>query len=499
MAVYLLAHDLGTSGNKASLFTEDGALVKSMTCSYGLDVKNGNWAEQNADDWWQAVCDSTKALLEGINPAEVAGVSFSGQMMGALCVDSEGNPLRPAIIWADMRATEIISELHEKIDDLTYYKLTGHRMSASYSAAKLAWVKRYEPEIYAKTDKVLNAKDYIIFRLTGNLLTEPSDASSTCLLDIGKLTWSDTLADLYGISMDKLPELRRSIDIGGYVTREAAAATGLKEGTPVICGGGDGVCAAVGSGIVREGSANCCLGTSSWVSFAAKEPLIDPAMTTFNFAHMVPGYVLPTGTMQQGGGALSWAVKTLFKDVPYDKNEVYRRVNEEVYASPVGAKGLIFHPYLIGERSPRWNDKAKGSFIGLTLEHDRGDMLRAVMEGVALNFSVILDAFRGNGADISELILMGGGARNPAWRQILADVLALKVKTPTVLEEATSMGAAIAAGVGSGVFKDFNVIDRFLTIAAEVEPNTSLTDTYADCRARFDNTYFALEPLFNQQ
>ena len=293
MAVYLLAHDLGTSGNKASLFDENGALIKSMTAAYPLDVRNGNWAEQNADDWWNAVCESTKSLLDGINPHDIAGVSFSGQMMGALCVDCEGNPLRPSIIWADMRAADIIDELHGKISDMDYYRLTGHRMSASYSAAKLAWVKRNEPEIYAKTDKVLNAKDYILYKLTGNMVTEPSDASSTCLLDIGTLRWSDTLADLYGISMDKLPELRRSVDLAGTVTREAAALTGLVEGTPVICGGGDGPCAAVGSGAVREGIANCCLGTSSWISFASKEPLIDPDMTTFTLPTWYPAMFCP--------------------------------------------------------------------------------------------------------------------------------------------------------------------------------------------------------------
>lgn len=498
MAVYLLAHDLGTSGNKASLFDENGALVKSMTCSYPLDVKNGNWAEQNADDWWKAVCDSTRALLDGVNPADIAGVSFSGQMMGALCVDRDGNPLRPSIIWADMRAADLVDGLRKNIGEMEYYKLTGHRLSASYSGAKLAWVRENEPDVYRKTDKVLNAKDYILYKLTGNMVTEPSDGSSTCLLDISTLQWSETLADLYGISMDKLPELRRSVDLAGKVTKEAASLTGLLEGTPVICGGGDGPCAAVGSGAVKEGIANCCLGTSSWISFASREPLIDENMTTFTFAHMVPGYVLPTGTMQQGGGALSWAVKTLFRDFPMDKSAIYDLVNREVSASPVGAKGLVFHPYLIGERSPRWNDKAKGSFIGLTLEHDRGDMLRAVMEGVALNFTVILDAFRENGAQIGAVNLLGGGARNPAWRKILADAMGVTIRTPTVLEEATSMGAAVTAGVGTGVFRDFSVIDKFLTIREEIQPDVTLRADYDECRRRFDETYKVLEPLFNK-
>ena len=500
MASYLLAHDLGTSGNKATLYSTEGALVKSVTYSYGLHIENGICAEQDPMDWWRAVCESTKALTAEIDPASIAAVSFSGQMMGCVCVDRDGNPLRPAMIWADMRSTEQEQQIRQKIGQKEFYKITGHRLSSSYSATKLMWIKDNEPDVYRKTEKMLNAKDFIIFKLTGRLVTEPSDASATCLLDLNTQKWSDELLEICGISKEKMPELLRSVDIAGGVTPEAAAVCGLLAGTPVVCGGGDGVCAAVGTGAVKEGSAYCCLGTSSWISYASKTPVYDDGMTTFNFAHIVPGYVTPCGTMQCGGGSLSWAVDQLCKFdrklSRADTGSLYASVCTAVENSPVGAKGLLFLPYLIGERSPRWNEKAKGAFVGLTLEHTTGDMLRAVMEGVAMNLHLILQAFQKQDANIDRLTLIGGGARNAVWRQILANVLGVAIETPNYLEEATSMGAAITAGVGVGAFERFDVIDRFLKPEAVYLPQQDIAKIYHKMEKVFDHCYFSLEKTF---
>lgn len=498
MATYLLAHDLGTTGNKATLFTAEGELVKSVTCTYPLAV-DGPCAEQNAEDWWQAVIAATKTLTESIDPADIAAISFSGQMMGCLCLDGHGNPLRPAIIWADIRSKQQENDVRRVMDDYRYYLLAGHRLSPSYSATKLAWIRDNEPDVYRKTDKMIHAKDYILYKLTGNLVSEVSDASSTCLLDINTLDWSDTLIKAHGLDKSKLPPLLSSVDMAGRVTKESARLTGLLPGTPVICGGGDGPAAAVGSGAVKEGRANLCLGTSSWISFAADAPLPDPAMTTFTFAHMVKGKWLPTGTMQTGGGALSWAVKAFFdgaEEAGLSKAAVYERVNKEVNAALPGAEGLLFLPYLMGERSPRWNSQARGCFLGLSLNHGRGELLRAVMEGVAYNLDVIRRAFVKNGAKFDSLMLMGGGARNAAWQQILSDVLELPVRVPVMLNEATSMGAAVTAGVGVGLYDSFDVIDNFLTVRETRLPQPENHAVYERAKEHFDEAYAALCEFF---
>ena len=502
MAEYLLAHDLGTSGNKATLFDINGTLVKSVVASYRL-YTDGNRSEQDPEDWWRAVCDSTRELLDGIDPGSVLAVSFSGQMMGCVCVDRNGEPLRRAIIWADMRSGRQADRIRERIGEKEYYQLTGHRISSSYSSTKLMWVKDEEPDVYRNTYKMLNAKDYVILKLTGRFVTEPSDASSTCLLNLKTQAFSDTLFEMCGLSMDKMPELLRSIDVAGKVTREASVQCGLREGTPVVCGGGDGVCAAIGTGAVRPGIANCCLGTSSWISFASEKPVYAPDMSTFQFAHIVPGMIMPCGTMQSGGGALSWAVncfcdKSLLSSDYHDKKGLYDQICELVSRSSPGAKGMLFLPYLMGERSPRWNDKAKGCFIGLTTEHTLGDIFRSVMEGVAMNLSVILDAFRNGNGRIDQLVLIGGGARNVVWRQILSDVLNVRIKVPNYLEEATSMGAAITAGVGVGVFHDFSVIDRFLKTESEYYPAQENRSLYERLREVFDRSYEDLIPIFGE-
>lgn len=496
MAKYLIAHDLGTSGNKATLFNVDGSLVESYVYNYDLYVDGTNYAEQEAEDWWEAVKETTKKLVANINPEDVLAVSFSGQMMGCLCVDKDGKPLRRSLIWADMRSIEEESEIRSKIDEKEYYKLTGNKISASYSAAKLMWIKKHEPEVYAKTYKVLNAKDYIIEKLTGEFVTDPSDASGTGFFDINNNCWSKELLEIYGLQMNKLPEIISSTAVAGTVTQEAANLTGLAVGTKVICGGGDGVCAAVGSGAVKDGVANCCLGTSSWVSFASKKPVFSPDMITFNFAHIVPGYYVPCGTMQCGGGSLSWIVRELYRDSDKTKSEIYQEVNMLAEESGIGANRLLFLPYLMGERSPRWDPNAKGSFIGFTIEHTRGDMLRAVMEGVAFNLNIILKEFQKNSDGISELNILGGGARNREWCKIFADVFEIPIILPNHLEEATSMGAAVTAGVGCGIYKDFEALSLFIKNNSKFIPNKKNSKKYAEYEALFDESYYALKNIF---
>jgi xylulokinase len=502
MTRYLLAHDLGTSGNKATLFTEFGELVGSTISSYDTHYFNVNWAEQNPQDWWQAVCVSTQELLakSSIDPQAIAAVSFSGHMMGCLCVDQDGNPLRPHILWADMRAQLQASQILAQIPAERFYKIVGHRCSASYSLAKFMWVRDNEPEIFARTYKMIHAKDWLVFKLTGVILSEFSDASGTNALDITTLNWSDEIIRASGISRDKFPDLVPSTHIAGGVTTEAAIATGLAEGTPVVMGGGDGLCGTVGAGCTREGIVHTCLGSSSWVSFATNKPLFDQQQRTFNWVHMIPGMYCPCGTMQTAGSSVSWLkreIATLETEQAKQSGvSAYELMYEQMAEAPAGSNGVIFLPYLLGERAPRWNADAKGSFLGIKMESTRGDIMRSVLEGVAMNLGIIIDIYREYGYPVSEMVLIGGGAKNDLWCQILADVWNAAVHRLNFLDEATSMGAAVSAGVGVGIYKDFSAIEQYIAVAKSYEPDRQTVDIYKEIKTIFDQAYQALLPVF---
>lgn len=504
---YLLAHDIGTSGDKAVLYDTEGNLIASRLADYPLDSRPGGFAEQNPDDWWNAVKHTTRALLsdaarQGIAPRDIAVVSFSGQMMGAVCVDKSGAPLRPAMIWADMRASDEQALLSAQIEPYEYYRLTGHRLSSAYSAFKLMWLKKHEPEIYARTYKTLCAKDYIILKLTGRFVTDFSDASGSGVWDLRESSWSEKLIDMCGLDAEKFPEALSSTAVAGAVTRIAASETGLEPGTPVVCGGGDGPCAAVGTGCVSDGDANSCLGTSSWFSVTSSVPLDDPGMCAVTWPHLVPVKYMPCGAMQCGGGSFRWATEVLSPDFmaafPDDIQAVFGRENELIATVEPGCKGLIFLPHLLGERSPRWNPKARGAFIGLTYAHTRAEMLRAVMEGVVLNLEIILNAMRQAGCTINSLVLVGGGARSAVWRQIMADIYRLPIYKPVVTGEATSAGAAIAGGVGAGVFGDFSAAKKFVKIESETLPDEATAVIYDKIKPLFERCYNALEPIFGE-
>jgi xylulokinase len=495
----VLAHDVGTTGDKATLYDEDGALIASAFAPYETTCPRAGWLEQSPEDWWRSFCDATRRLLgeSRASAVEISVVSFSGQMMGAVAVDGRANPIRNAIIWADQRAVAEIARVADRIDPRRVYALTGHRLSPSYSAAKILWIKEQEPKHYAEARAFLHAKDFLAARLTGALVTDHSDASGTNLYDLERGAWSDALVDAFGIDPGKLPPICASTDVVGEVSAAAAAETGLRAGTPVVIGGGDGSCAGVGAGVVREGVAYNYIGSSSWIALATSRPILDPDLRTFTWAHLVPGMFSPCGTMQAAGGSYQFARDLLAGKEQVEAaargESVYELMNEEVLRSPPGARGLVFLPYLIGERSPRWNPDARGAFIGLTNRHRRPDLLRAVLEGVALNLRVIMEAFTRQGAAIESLRVIGGGARSAVWNQIMADVFGIPVHRLALLEEATSMGAAVAGGVGVGIWKDFSKVDEMVQIASEAEPRAELRGLYDELSAIFDEAYAALD------
>ncbi len=501
MGRYILAHDLGTSGNKATLYDVNGKLCSSSFYGYETYYPKTNWVEQDPHDWWKAVCVSTQDLINrtGISHKDILCVSFSGQMMGMLPVDQQGNPLRKMIIWADMRSVKQADYMEQVLGAKKGYTITGHRISPSYSAAKLLWVRENQPEIYKNTYKILHAKDYIIYRLTKNFVTDYSDASGMNLLDLEKRAWSDEIIDALQIRKEMLPDLHPSTAVAGTVRRDVATEVGLLAGTPVVIGGGDGSCAAVGAGVVETGSAYNVIGSSSWIALATKNPIYDPQMRTFNWVHLDKDLLSPCGTMQSAGYSYSWLKNNLCGLEVFlskEKNiDPYELINDKILLSQPGAGNLIFLPYLLGERSPRWNPDAKGAFVGLKIVHTNADIYRSVLEGITYNLKVILDIFD-KVVSIKDVIVIGGGARSKVWLQILADIWQKPVQVPEFLEEATSLGAAVCGGVGIGEFTDFKVAKQFNKIVAEVKPRKEYSEIYQKLYQIFNQTYERLVPVY---
>lgn len=500
MPNYFIAHDLGTSGNKASLFTTDGKLLCSHTAPYDVHFFHGNYAEQNPEDWWNAIVISTREIIKNISAGDVLAMSFSAQMQCCLIVDENGSALRPAIIWADQRAEEEKRLLEEKIGFDRMYEITGHRVSASYSLAKLMWIKNHEPALYQKTKYMLQAKDYIIHRLTGAFVTDYSDGSGTNAMDLKNLCWSEEILAAAGIDPAKLPPLHPSTDIAGTLTKEAAALLGLPKHTQIVIGGGDGPCSALGAGCIHAGELFLTFGTSAWIGGTT-----DTVFTTSDklipcFAHVIPGKYMPCGTMQAAGSSYSYIRKALCQKETDEAimlgKDPFEAMNKLIESSPAGAKNLIFLPYLLGERCPRWNPNTSGSFLGIKPCHEKADYVRAVVEGIAMNLEIILSIYRKT-LPADKLIFTGGGAKGDVVAQIIANILQAKLTRPDNVEEATSIAAAVIAGVGIGVYKDFFAIEKFLSIQDAILPDMETAKTYAPLKKLFEESYRALEKLYD--
>lgn len=490
----ILAHDLGTSGDKASLHHDDGRLAASVTVRYPAHFASGGVAEQNPQDWWDAVVSATRELLArtGTAPGEVTGLVVSGQMMGAVLLDADGEPVRPALIWADTRSGAQQRELEAALGAEHAYRLLGHRLNPTYSLSKIMWVRDNEPEHWARVRRVCMAKDFIVLRLTGRLATDRSDASGTNAYDQQQGTWSTEVLAAARLDPALFPEILDSTAIAGTLTASAAEALGIAAGARIVMGGGDGPMAAVGSGIVApEDGAYVCLGTSSWISFATTAPLLDPAMRTFTFDNVVPGGYVPTATIQSGGASVQWIAEALSPDPA--QPETGRLIAEA--ADDVDTEGLYFLPYLLGERSPSWDPDARGAFLGLERHHTRAHLMRAVLEGTAFNLFSCIRAFREAGATIDRIDAVGGGAQSDLYLSVLADVWGVPVRRRTVVEEANSLGAAVTAAVGLGL-ADFSAARALSEVTAEFTPDPARHADYARRHARFTDAHTALAPWF---
>jgi xylulokinase len=494
----ILAHDLGTTGNKASLYSRDGLLVGSQTEAYATDFGPHGRAEQNAEDWWRAVVQGTQQLLEstGTQPADIDCIVFSGQMMAVVPLDGDGEPVRHAMIWADTRSQEECDQLIEMVGMERAYQITGHRLNPTYSLPKMMWLRRTEPALWKRVRTIAQPKDFVAYRLTGRLATDPSDASGMDAFDQTRGVWSDELLSAAEIDESLLPEIVPSTTVLGGVTKSAAAATGLLPGTPVVVGGGDGPCAALGAGVVRpESGAYTYLGSSSWISHASVQPLHDPSMRTMTFNHVVPGMFLPTATMQAGGASFDWIVDLLRPDRDPERFEQLLAAAADVDTS---ADGLLFLPYLLGERSPYWNPRARGAFVGLARHHGQAHMVHAVLEGVAMNLYTAVLAFAEMGSRIESVDAIGGGARSDLWLQISSDVWKLPVRRRSIVEEANGLGAAVVGGVAVGLFPDFDVAATLSAVQAEFAPDEERHNRYETLYGLFLDSYRALEPIFDE-
>lgn len=502
MQTYLLAHDLGTSGDKAVLFDPSSMnIIHDEVVSYPTLYPKDGWVEHEAQNWWDAVCQSTKSLISasGIKPHQIKAVSFSALMNSCLPIDAQGNPLRTAMIWCDQRGKSELGKLFEFASEDTFYEMTGHRINGTYALTKMLWFKNNQPELFEKTSVFLQAKDYIVYKLTGTFVSDYTDASHLGVLDQNQRCYWKALLDFIGIPEAKLPPLKASTEIVGYVTKEASLATGLAEGTAVVLGGGDGCCATAGAGVYRPGLGYNILGTSSWNGTITETMMLDPQKVTFSFLHLDGKQHVSLGAMQSAGHSLEWVLSMLFPNSLNQKSELFEKVNTEIAGllQKNPKNKLLYLPYLLGERSPWWNSDARGCYIGIEATTTPVEMVRACMEGVAFNLKVILQSIELSIPQL-EMRIIGGGARNETWLKIIASIWNRPITVPKYLTEATSLGAILCAGIGIGIFSDFSVIETINPPVRIYQPEPTLVAHYAKLYKIFIDSYQALVPAFHQ-
>lgn len=464
---YVLGVDLGTSGTKTVLFDEAGRAVAAETIEYPMDQPRNGWAEQDPDSWRDAAFGTARAVVEksGVDPHDIVGLGISGQMHGLVMTDENGKSLRKAILWCDGRTQAECDEYTARVGRDRLIAISANPALTGFTAGKIRWVQKHEPELWARVKHVMLPKDYVRLCLTGVYGSEMSDASGTNLLDVPQRRWSAELAEALELPMALLPELHESCEVVGTITAEAAAATGLIEGMPVAAGAADNMAGALGTGVAEAGKAFTTIGTSGVVFAHSDTVQIDPAGRVHTFCSAVPGAWSVMSCTLAAGLSLKWYRDTFCKAEMQTGDEMgvdpYVLMNEEAAKSPIGANRLIFLPYLMGERSPLLDSDARGAFIGLSAMHTRRDLLRAVMEGVMYSQRQNLDVLRGMHVVPESMLACGGGAKSPFWRQMMADLFHMPVKT-VENSEGPALGAAILAGVAAGLYPDVPTACRML-------------------------------------
>ncbi|NQT52890.1 xylulokinase [bacterium] len=498
---YLLGLDIGTTGTRALLVDEAGRVVASAVSEYPLYTPQPQWAEQDPADWWQATCEATRAALAraGVSGGEVGGVGLSGQMHGVVLLDEQDEVLRPSIIWCDQRSQPQCDWITDRVGAERLIELTCNPALTGFSAPKLLWIRDNEPQTYEQGRRFLLPKDYIRFKLTGEYASEVSDASGTTLFDVRKRRWSDEVLSALGVDRDLLPEVYESPEVSGRVNAAAAEATGLAPGTPVVGGGGDQAAGAVGNGVVETGVLSSTIGSSGVLFAFTDEPVLDSKGRMQSFCHAVPGKWHVMGVTQGAGLSLRWFRDNFGGAEMLVSNltgvDPYVLLDREAEQAPVGSEGLLFLPYLMGERAPHLDPDAKGVFFGLTARHTRLHVVRSIFEGVAYSLRDSLEIIREMGIPVEQVRASGGGGRSALWRQIQADVFNTELVTINVAE-GPAYGVALLAGVGTGVWDSVEEACRAtIKVVQHVPPIAENVAIYE----RFYRIYRALYPALKPQ
>lgn len=488
-----LGLDVGTSGVKAILVSQGGEVAAAATTPLTLSTPRPGWAEQDPAAWWAATLESIHAVRRARPDAAIAAVGISGQMHSSVFLDRAGEVIRPALLWCDGRTTAECAEINVSVGGEDRLRdLASNPALEGFTLPKVLWLRRHEPEAYSRLATVMLPKDYIRYRLTGVLATDPSDASATLMYDTANLRWSDEILAAVDVSKSILPTVGGSAEVLGRVTSEAAGVTTLAAGTPVVGGGADNACGAAGVGAVTPGEVVSSWGTSGTVLAPTAEPRVDPQLRAHTFCHVAPGMWYLMGVVLSAGGAFTWYRDQLAREL--DPREAAQRLDEEASTVGAGAAGVTFLPYLQGERTPHRDAAARGAFLGLSLAHTRAHMTRAVLEGVCFAMRDSLTILQELGLSPHQLLLTGGGAKSPFLRRLQAEVFGLPVTTVN-REEGPAYGAALLAAVGAGAFPDLASAARStLTRAAAEYPDAGAHEAYATHYLRYRNAVRAARP-----
>lgn len=502
----VLGIDVGTSGTKTVAVSANGAVLGSATVGYEMHVPQAGWAEQNPEDWWRATHESVRQVMEGLAgngmSVNVAGISFSGQMHGLVPLDAQGNVVRPSIIWCDVRTGSQAETLERNIGRETIIGWTENPPLPNFTVTKLLWMREHEPDLYAKIATVQLPKDYVRYRMTGRLAMEVTDASGTLMLDVAHRRWSEELCKAAGIPLEWLPELHEATDIVGQVTGYAAALMGVPEGTPVVAGAADQAAGAIGLGIIRPGVVSAVFGTSGVVLTAMDHPVRDPAGRLHTFCHTAQDRWYTMGVTQAAGGSLQWygrrladAERSVASQMGVDP---YTLMMQEAAQAPAGSEGLVFLPYLMGERTPHLNPDARGAWLGLTWRHERQHLVRSVLEGVSFSLRDCWEIIAGLGAKADAWRVSGGGAQGRVWMEIFASVLGSAVETIGGAH-GPAYGAAILAAQGVGILgKNAEAVSAWIPAGDVVQPNSKWIETYERLYPIFRSGYTATKALGEQ-
>lgn len=492
MGTYLLGIDIGTSACKVAIFEKSGKVVAQSNQPYQLYYPHPGWVEQDADEWWNAICDGIKDVLEksGISSSDIAGIGIDGQSWSAIPVDKDGNALARTPIWMDTRARDICNRVKAEVGFDRIFEVAGNDFLPSYTTPKMLWFKENEPEIYKKTYKFMQSNSYIALKLTGVMSMDYSQGYGVHFFKMDDCTVDAELAKELGLSADLIPQLYECHDVIGHVTAEAAARTGLVEGTPVVAGGLDAACGTLGAGVYLPGQTQEQGGQAGGMSICVDHALAHPKLILS--PHVVPGMWLLQGGTVGGGGTLRWFKQEFGADLSFDE---LTALAEPV---PAGSEGVIFLPYMAGERSPIWNPDAKGVYYGLGFDKTKGHLVRATLEGVAYSLEHNLRVAAETGAEVGELIAMGGASNSRLWTQIKADVTGKTIKVPTS-DTATTLGAAILAGVGVGVYEGFQeALDETIVITRVQEPDMEAHEQYQKYMQMYLDLSETLTTVFNK-